>query len=32
MEQMVVGQVLLGRLLDILRRLAEEHHSAQRFG
>jgi DNA-binding transcriptional MerR regulator len=32
MEQMVVGQVLLGRLLDTLRRLAEEHHSAQRFG
>lgn len=32
MEQMVIGQVLLGHLLAILRRLAEEHYSAQRFG
>jgi DNA-binding transcriptional MerR regulator len=32
LEQMVIGQVLLGHLLTILRRLAEEHYSAQRFG
>lgn len=32
LEQMVIGQVLLGHLLAILRRLAEEHYSAQRFG
>lgn len=32
LEQMVIGQVLLGHLLAILRRLAEEHHSARRFG
>lgn len=29
---MVVGQAVFGRLLTVLRRLAEEHHSAQRFG
>ena len=32
LEQMVIGQVLLGHLLAILRRLAEEHYSARRFG
>jgi DNA-binding transcriptional MerR regulator len=32
MEQMVLGQVLFGHVLDLLRRLAEEHHSAVRFG
>lgn len=31
LEQMVVGQVVFGHLLDVLRRLAEEHHSAARF-
>jgi DNA-binding transcriptional MerR regulator len=31
-ERMVVGQVVFGQLLAILRRLAEEHHSSQRFG
>ena len=30
-EQMVVGQVVFGEILTILRRLAEEHYSAQRF-
>jgi DNA-binding transcriptional MerR regulator len=30
--QAVVGQVVFGGLLAILRRLAEEHHSAVRFG
>ena len=29
---MVVGQVVFGRLLTILRRLGEEHYSAARFG
>ena len=32
LEQMVLGQVLLGHVLDVLRRLAEEHHSRERFG
>jgi len=32
LERMVVGQVVFGELLMILRRLAEEHHSAIRFG
>ena len=32
LEEMVVGQVVFGRLLTILRRLGEEHHSAERFG
>lgn len=32
LEEMVVGQVVFGELLMILRRLAEEHHSKQRFG
>ena len=32
LEEMVVGQVVFGELLRILRRLAEEHHSAERFG
>lgn len=32
LEEMVVGQVVFGQLLLILRRLAEEHYSAQRFG
>ena len=32
LEEMVVGQVVFGRLLGILRRLAEEHYSAVRFG
>lgn len=32
LEEMVVGQVVFGRLLGILRRLAEEHYSAIRFG
>jgi DNA-binding transcriptional MerR regulator len=31
LEQMVVGTVLFERLLTVLRRLAEEQHSAQRF-
>ena len=31
LEQMVIGQVLFGRLLAVLRRLSEEHHSAARF-
>jgi hypothetical protein len=31
MEQMVVGQVVFGNLLLTLRRLAEEHYSAERF-
>jgi DNA-binding transcriptional MerR regulator len=31
LEQMVLGQVLLGHVLDVLRRLAEEHHSRIRF-
>jgi DNA-binding transcriptional MerR regulator len=32
LEEMVVGQVVFGQLLLVLRRLAEEHHSATRFG
>ena len=32
LEEMVVGQVVFGRLLAILRRLGEEHYSAARFG
>lgn len=32
LEEMVVGQVVFGQLLSVLRRLAEEHHSAARFG
>ncbi len=32
LEQMVVGQVVFGQLLLSLRRLAQEHHSALRFG
>jgi DNA-binding transcriptional MerR regulator len=31
LEEMVVGQVVFGQLLLVLRRLAEEHHSASRF-
>lgn len=31
LEQMVVGTVLFERVLTVLRRLAEEQHSAQRF-
>jgi DNA-binding transcriptional MerR regulator len=31
-ERMVVGQVVFGEILLILRRLAEEHYSALRFG
>ena len=31
-EQMVVGQVVFGEILAILRRLSEEHYSARRFG
>ncbi|UUW91334.1 MerR family transcriptional regulator [Pimelobacter simplex] len=30
-ERMVVGQVVYGELLLVLRRIAEEHYSAQRF-
>ncbi|MET1060321.1 MAG: MerR family transcriptional regulator [Nocardioides sp.] len=32
LEEMVVGQVVFGQLLAILRRLGEEHYSAERFG
>jgi DNA-binding transcriptional MerR regulator len=32
LEEMVVGQVVFGQLLVILRRLGEEHWSAVRFG
>lgn len=32
LEEMVVGQVVFGQVLATLRRLAEEHHSFQRFG
>jgi DNA-binding transcriptional MerR regulator len=32
LEEMVVGQVVFGEVLAILRRLAEEHHSHERFG
>lgn len=31
LESMVVGQVLFGRLIGVLRRLAEEHYSSARF-
>jgi DNA-binding transcriptional MerR regulator len=31
LERMVVGTVAYGEVLAVLRRLAEEHHSAQRF-
>ncbi len=31
MEQMVVGQIVFGQILLVLRRLAEEHHSSVRF-
>ena len=31
LEEMVVGQVVFGQVLATLRRLAEEHHSHQRF-
>lgn len=31
LEEMVVGQVVFGQVLAILRRLAEEHHSYLRF-
>jgi DNA-binding transcriptional MerR regulator len=32
LEEMVVGQVVFGEVLATLRRLAEEHHSLERFG
>ncbi len=32
LEEMVVGQIAFGQVLATLRRLAEEHHSSQRFG
>ena len=32
LEEMIVGQVMFGQVLSILRRLAEEHHSRDRFG
>jgi len=32
LEEMVIGQVVFGEVLAILRRLAEEHHSQARFG
>lgn len=32
LEEMVVGQVVFGELLTTLRRLAQEHYSAIRFG
>jgi DNA-binding transcriptional MerR regulator len=32
LEQMVVGTVVMGELLQVLRRLAQEHHSVERFG
>ncbi len=32
LEEMVVGQAVFGEMLAILRRLAEEHHSFERFG
>lgn len=31
LAQLVVGQVAYGRLFDVLRRLAEEHHASVRF-
>ena len=32
LEEMIVGQVVFGTVLSTLRRLAEEHHSHERFG
>jgi len=32
LEEMVVGQVVFGQLLTVLRRLGEEHYSVARFG
>lgn len=32
LEEMIVGQVVFGQVLSILRRLAEEHYSRDRFG
>lgn len=32
LAQMVVGQVIYGRLLDVLRRIAEQHHAGRRWG
>jgi hypothetical protein len=32
LEEMVVGQVVFATVLTTLRRLAEEHHSHERFG
>lgn len=32
LEEMVVGQVVFGEILTILRRLAQEHYSYERFG
>ncbi len=32
LTQLVVGQVVYGRLLEVLRRLGEAHHSIQRYG
>ncbi len=32
LTQLVVGQVVYGRLLEVLRRLGEAHHSLQRYG
>jgi DNA-binding transcriptional MerR regulator len=32
LEEMIVGQVVFGTVLTTLRRLAEEHHSHERFG
>ncbi len=31
-EEMIVGQVVCATVLTTLRRLAEEHHSHERFG
>ncbi|WP_343899112.1 hypothetical protein, partial [Nocardioides aquaticus] len=32
LTQLVVGQVVYGRLLEVLRRLGEAHHSLVRYG
>lgn len=32
LEEMIVGQVVFGQLVQVMRRLAEEHHSKARFG
>lgn len=32
LTQLVVGQVVYGRLLEVLRRLGEAHHSIRRYG